>query len=126
MIIGHGIDLVELLRIERLISEESTEWIEGAFTANEQDQADPVPNQVQYYSGRYAAKEAVAKALGSGFSDDVTWLDVEIVRMSNGAPQVRLSGGALAVAKTLGVGRWLISISHTGNYAMASAIALAD
>jgi holo-[acyl-carrier protein] synthase len=126
MIIGHGIDIEEFRRVERLLAPVASEWVEGVFTAAEREQADPAPNHFQFYAGRYAAKEAVAKALGTGFADDVAWLDVEILRQPTGAPSVRLSHGALAVATSLGVTRWLLSISHSGGYAVASAIALAD
>jgi holo-[acyl-carrier protein] synthase len=125
VIIGHGIDIEEFRRVERLLAPAAGEWIEGAFTVAEREQADPAPNHVQYYAGRYAAKEAVAKALGSGFAANVAWLDVEILRQPTGAPRVRLSHGALALAESLGVTRWLLSISHSGGYAVASAIALA-
>jgi holo-[acyl-carrier protein] synthase len=126
MVIGHGIDIVEMRKIEYLLARSGGEWTEGAFTAAEREQADPPPNHLQYFAGRYAAKEAVAKALGTGFSDDVAWLDIEILRQPAGSPEVRLSGGALEAATDLGVSRWLVSISHSGDYAVASALALAD
>lgn len=126
MIIGHGIDIEEFRRVELLLAPAASEWVEAVFTSAEQEQADPAPNHIPYYAGRYAAKEAIAKALGSGFADDVAWLDVEILRQPTGAPGVRLSHGALAVAESIGVTRWLLSISHGGGYAVASAIAVAD
>jgi holo-[acyl-carrier protein] synthase len=123
MIVGHGIDVVELKSIEDRLDVEDGDWVEGAFSREEQEQADPPPNRVQYFAGRYAAKEAVAKALGTGFTEDVAWLDIEILRAHSGAPEVRLSEGAHVVARTLGISRWFISISHSGTYAIASAIA---
>lgn len=126
MIVGHGIDLVDFKRIERLLGKDTSEWLDGAFTADELHHADGPPNHISYYAGRYAAKEAVAKALGTGFSDDVAWQDIEILRGRLGEPKARLSGGAILVANTLGIRRWLISISHSGNIAVASAIALND
>jgi holo-[acyl-carrier protein] synthase len=125
MIVGHGIDLVEIRQIERRLSTAHGEWAEGAFTEAEQAQADPEPYRAQYFAGRYAAKEAVAKALGTGFSDDVTWHDVEILRSETGAPTVSLSGGALEVASAMGITDWLLSISHGDSFAIASAIAVA-
>ncbi len=125
MIVGHGIDLVELALVEARLASAGTDWIDGAFTAAEQEQADPPPNRVAYFAGRYAAKEAVAKALGTGFSDEVAWLDVEVLRLPSGAPVVRLTEGARTVADGLGVRRVLVSISHRGAYAVASAIAVA-
>src|ERR1700675_4492956 len=78
MIVGHGIDITDLQSVEQRLASSEGDWIDGAFTVAEQEQADPSPNHVAYYAGRYAAKEAVAKALGTGFSGDVTWLDIEI------------------------------------------------
>jgi holo-[acyl-carrier protein] synthase len=123
VIVGHGIDIVELSTIEQRL-EAGEHWMEGTFTEAEQKEADPAPNRIQYFAGRYAAKEAVVKALGTGFTDEVTWLDVEVVRFPSGAPNARLSGSALAVAESLGVTRWFVSIGHRGAYAIASAIAL--
>jgi len=125
-IIGHGIDIIELHRIETHLNSQFGDWTESIFTADEQAQADPPPNSITFFGGRYAAKEAVAKALGTGFSDDVAWRDVEIWRCESGAVQVRLASGALAVANDLGVTQWFLSISHTGAYAVASAIAVGD
>ena len=124
MIRGHGIDVVELARIQNHLNSPHDDWADAVFSADERAQADPPPHDIGFYAGRYAAKEAVAKALGTGFSDDVAWLDIEILRQPTGAPEVRLSGGALEVANTLGVTQWLISISHSGGYAVASAIAV--
>jgi holo-[acyl-carrier protein] synthase len=125
-ILGHGIDLYELSVAAKHLNAPHDDWVAGVFTATEVAQADPPPRHVEYFGGRYAAKEAVAKALGTGFSDEVAWLDIEIVRRAAGAPEVRLSAGALEAANALGVSRWLISISHSGGYAVASAIAVAD
>src|SRR5437660_1665673 len=101
MIVGHGIDLVELSTVERRL-EAGEHWLEATFTEAEQAEADPPPNRVQYFAGRYAVKEAVAKALGTGFTDDVTWLDIEVLRRPSGAPHAKLADGALAVADAMG------------------------
>jgi holo-[acyl-carrier protein] synthase len=125
-IIGHGVDLQETFRVERLLSNPNNDWLDGVFTEAEQAGADLQPNTATYYAGRYAAKEAVAKALGTGFSDEVTWLDVEIRRKPTGAPEVHLTGGAAEVAERLGITGWLLSFSHSGGFALASAIAVAE
>src|SRR5216117_1944632 len=101
-------------------------WLDGTFTEAEQAEADPPPNRVQYFAGRYAAKEAVAKALGTGFTDEVTWLDVEVLRLPSGAPYASLTEVALAVAESLRVTRWFVTIGHRGAYAIASAIAIGE
>jgi holo-[acyl-carrier protein] synthase len=124
MIICHGIDIVEISKIEHRLATAHGEWVEGAFTGAEQSQADPEPHRAQYFAGRYAAKEAVVKALGTGFSDEITWQDVEILRSETGAPTVILSDGASDAADSLGITRWLVSISHSDSFAIASAIAV--
>jgi holo-[acyl-carrier protein] synthase len=125
-LLGMGIDIVEFGRIKSHLARPDEDWLDGVFTEDEQRESDAAPNDVQYYAGRYAAKEAVAKAIGTGFGDNVAWLDIEVLRLSNGAPMVRLSGQAAAAATALRVERWLISISHSGEYAVASAIAIGN
>lgn len=122
-IVGHGIDIIRLCDIERRLDSPGADWLEGTFSKAEIDMAGPAPHRSEYFGGHYAAKEAVAKALGTGFSDDVAWLDIEILRLPTGAPIVRLSGGAKNVADAHGVDDWVVSIGHSGDYAIASAIA---
>jgi holo-[acyl-carrier protein] synthase len=125
-IIGHGIDIVEVCRVERFLRTREDHWAEGVFSAVEREQADEPPRDTQYYAGRFAAKEAVSKALGTGFSGDVTVHGINILRISTGEPEVKLSGEVLATAIALGITRWFISISHSGGLAMASVIAVGD
>jgi holo-[acyl-carrier protein] synthase len=125
-IIGHGIDLVEVARIKAELESPTKKWAEKVYSDDERAQADDPPKHIRYYAGRFAGKEAVAKALGTGFSGKVTWNDIEILRMPSGAPTVRLSGGALEVADGLGVKGWVISISHADGFATASAIAFGE
>jgi|SRR6516162_831023 holo-[acyl-carrier protein] synthase len=125
-IIGHGIDLQDIRRIEKLLANPHNDWLDGVFSEDEQAEADSPPNAVKYYAGRYAAKEAVAKALGTGFTDEITWLDVEIRRKSTGAPEVAVIGTAAELARSLGITGWLVSLSHSGDYAAASVIAVAE
>lgn len=125
MIVGHGIDIVDVSMIEQRL-EAGEHWIDGAFTEAEQAEADPPPNRVQYFAGRFAAKEAVAKAIGTGFTDEVTWLDIEVLRLPSGGPYATLTAGALAVAESLGVTRCLVTIAHRSAYAIASAIAVRE
>ena len=125
-IVGHGVDVQNMRRVGPRLADPDNDWIDATFTEAEQAGADASPNTEQYYAGRYAVKEAVAKALGTGFSDEVCWLDVEVRRKASGAPEVYLSGGAAEVAKSLGVTAWLVSFSHSGEYAVASVIATSD
>ena len=82
------------------------------------------PNKTVYLSGQIAAKEAIVKALGTGLIADMTWPEIEILRDQAGAPRVVLSGAVEATASALKVSQWFVSISHTDDYAIASAIAL--
>ena len=99
------------------------EFKRRAFTPSEID-ARRGPDLAVRLAGCFAAKEAVLKALGTGWSDGVAWTEVEIVHAPSGAPTVALSGCALEVAAERGVARWLLSLSHDGDYATATAIAL--
>ncbi len=125
-IIGHGIDIVEIRRIAGLIDRCTEDFLEATFSANERKEAESLETATAFFAGRFAAKEAVVKALGTGLFGDIAWTDVEILRQPTGAPNVCLFGGALAVAQSLGVTRWLVSISHDESHAVASAIALGD
>lgn len=125
-IIGHGVDLQDIRRVEKLLANSDNDWLDGAFTEPEQNGADAPPHTARYFAARFAAKEAVAKALGTGFSEDVTWLDIELRRKPSGAPEVQLSGGAAEVAQVLGITGWLVSFSHSSDYAVASVIATAE
>ncbi len=122
-IVGHGIDIVELQKIQRILQLYEEDFLDQCFTELEQRKAPLGVNRVRHIAGNFAAKEAVLKALGTGFGDGVGFTDVEISRSPSGAPTVRLSGGAANVAVALGVQRWLISISHSEAFAVASALA---
>jgi holo-[acyl-carrier protein] synthase len=124
MIVGHGIDLVEIARIQKLLDFGGDDFLFGAFTRAERDLSREESNVVQFLAGRLAAKEAVAKALGTGFSGSVSWQHVTILRRSGGMPTVALAKAALAEANRLGVDGWFLSISHSDTSAIASAIAL--
>jgi holo-[acyl-carrier protein] synthase len=125
-IIGHGIDVVEVARIKAELESPTKRWAEKVYSDNERAQADEPPKHFRYYAGRFAGKEAVAKALGTGFSGKVTWGGIEILRLASGGPSVRLTGGALEMANSLGIVGWLISISHSGGLVTASVIAFGD
>lgn len=125
-IIGHGIDTVKVAEIKAELESPTKMWAERFCSPDERAQADAPPIHYRYYAGRFAGKEAVAKALGTGFAGDITWRGIEILRRESGAPYVRLSGDVLAFATSLGVTSWLISISHCGEITMASAIAVGE
>jgi holo-[acyl-carrier protein] synthase len=125
-IIGHGIDIVAIHRIAGVIERCAEDFLEATFTLNERKEVESLETASAFFAGRFAAKEAIVKALGTGFFGNISWTDVEILRQPTGAPNVHLSGGALAVAQALGVTHWLLSISHNESNAVASAIALGD
>jgi holo-[acyl-carrier protein] synthase len=125
-IIGHGIDVVEVARIRDELNSPQRKWVEQFYSAAERAESDAPPIDVRYYAGRFAAKEAVAKAMGTGFAGSVTWRGIEILRHQSGAPYVHLSESVLAFAKGIGITGWLISISHCGAITVASAIATGE
>lgn len=123
-IIGHGIDLVDLESLRRLMDEPADHFVMRCFTESERASAGNGPNRLDRLAGRFAAKEAVMKALGTGFGGKIGFPDVEIRTLPSGAPEVVLHGGAAEAAAALGVGRLLVSTSHAGGLAIASVIAL--
>lgn len=121
MIVGIGVDLAEVAALqERMLSDDRVPA--RMFTAAEREYCSALANPYRHFAGTAAAKEAVMKALGTGWTDDVDWLHISIARAESGRPTVTLSGGALAVAATLNVKNCLISISHDGGYAVACAV----
>ena len=124
-VVGHGIDLVEIAKMRRWIEDPRDPLIPRCFVQAELDEVGDGVNRIESLAGRFAAKEAVLKAIGTGFGAGVAFTDVMIHRAPGAAPKVRLSGGAAQAAKALGVLDWQVSISHAGGIAMASALALA-
>ncbi len=123
-IIAHGIDLVDWPRIEDMINRHNERFISRVFTAAEQAYADSNKNRIEKYAGRFAAKEAILKLIGTGWRGKIAWTDIEIVNSSSGRPQVNLDGEVKKIAANLGITQISISITHTANFAIASAVAL--
>jgi len=123
-IIGHGIDIVEIKRIKEITERLGNRFETRCFTKTECIAAGYGVNRIQYLAGRFAAKEAVLKALGTGWSQGISWTDIEIERLSTGRPLVVLYGRCQEIAAELGVATWFLSISHTDSYVIASAIAV--
>ena len=123
-VIGHGIDVVPVAGIREQLESSTKRWAEQCYSRDERLQADAPPLHSRYYAGRFAGKEAVAKALGTGFAGDITWRNIEILRGDKGAPYVRLTDEALALAHELGITDWLITISHCEQITTASVIAV--
>ena len=120
----HGIDLVDFGRIEDLLNKHDARFLDRVFTAREQADAAKVKNRIEKLAGRFAAKEAVMKLIGTGWRDGVAWTDIETVNNPLGGPEVCLSGKVKEIADQQGIGPVTLSITHTANFAMASAVAL--
>lgn len=125
MIVGIGTDIVEVDRIARMLGDHGDHFLERVFTPAEIEHCNPRRESAPHYAGRWAAKEAVMKVLGTGFTKDVGWTDIEIQVKPSGQPFVILHGSARAYADSIGVGEILVSISHTKTVATATAIGLA-
>ena len=124
-IIAHGIDLVDFPRIEEMVARHDKRFLDRVFTAAEQAYAEANRNGVEKLAGRFAAKEAVLKLLGTGWRGKIAWTDIEVVNTATGQPEVRLSGEVKKIADKLGITQISVSITHTANFAIASAVALA-
>ncbi|MGA8164293.1 MAG: holo-ACP synthase [Waddliaceae bacterium] len=118
---GVGTDIIEIQRIERVIDKHGEKFLNRLFTEKEQSYCLRHQLASQHFAGRFAAKEAVAKALGTGISGGIRWLDIEIDNDANGKPQVTLSPSACGGNQHP---RFLLSISHSKHYATAVAIRL--
>ncbi|MHC4206450.1 MAG: holo-ACP synthase [Planctomycetota bacterium] len=125
-IVAHGIDLVDCPRIEQMIQRHGERFIKRVFTAAEQAYAQKNKNEVEKLAGRFAAKEAVLKLVGTGWRGRIAWTDIEIINNAAGQPEVTLGGEVRKIADKLGIKHIGVSITHTANFAIASAVALAQ
>jgi holo-[acyl-carrier protein] synthase len=126
MIVGSGIDLVEIDRIQRTLDRYGSRFLDRVYTSAEQAYCLRKRKAGESLAARFAAKEAGAKALGTGISQGVSWLEIEVVRELSGRPTLMFHGRAEARARRLGVRRAALSISHTANLAMASVVLEAE
>ena len=123
-IIAHGIDRVDCPRIEQMVQRHGDRFVKRVFTAAEQAYAAASKNEIEKLAGRFAAKEAILKLMGTGWRGKITWTDIEVINNAVGQPQVSLSGEVKKIADGLGIKRISVSITHTANFAIASAVAL--
>ena len=123
-IIAHGIDLVDFPRIEEMVKEHDKRFLDRVFTTAEQAYADSNKNRIEKLAGRFAAKEAVLKLLGTGWRGKIAWTDIEIINNPAGQPLVTVSGEVKRLVDKLGIKQISVSITHTANFAIASAVAL--
>lgn len=125
-IVGHGIDLVENARIAALLEAHAERFTERCFTVTERAYADQALRlRVERYAVRFAAKEAVLKALGTGWTDGIAWTDMEVLRLPSGEPRLLLTGRVAEIAGERRITQWWLSLTHTHGWSMASAIACA-
>lgn len=122
--IAHGIDLVPIARIERMLADHPDRFLARCFTPHEQESCIRRARAAEHLAARFAAKEAILKALGTGWSSGIAWTDAEVITRPSGAPSVALHNTALRIADARGIRAWLISLSHAGGMAMASVVAL--
>lgn len=122
MIIGLGTDIVEVDRIARMIVDHGDHFLTRVFTPGEIAHCHNRKDSAPHYAGRWAAKEAVMKVLGTGFTNEVGWTDIEVVTEPSGRPVIALHGTTRNVAERLGIDHVLVSISHTKSHATATAI----
>jgi holo-[acyl-carrier protein] synthase len=122
MIVGLGTDLAEIARIERSIERHGQRFLERIYTPGEIAYCQRKKSSGESFAARFAAKEAGAKALGTGISHGVSWQEFEVRRAPSGKPSLHLSGRAAELAAALGVNRTTISLTHTTALAMAVVI----
>jgi holo-[acyl-carrier protein] synthase len=122
MIVGSGIDLAEIGRIQQSIDRYGSRFLDRIYTAGEQAYCLRKRKSAESFAARFAAKEAGAKALGTGISHGVSWLEIEVVREPSGRPTIKFHGRAAQIAARLGVAHAALSITHTNELAMASVV----
>jgi holo-[acyl-carrier protein] synthase len=125
-ILAHGIDLVEFGRLEQMLDRHGQQMLDRIFTVREQADAEHLRNRLERLAGRFAAKEAVMKLVGTGWRDGIAWTDVEVFNDALGRPVVNICGRVKELADARGVQQITLSITHTDRFAIASAVALAD
>ncbi len=123
-IVGLGTDIVECLRIAQMIERHGELFIGRVYTTHEMEYCSTRKAATQHYAGRWAAKEAVLKAIGTGWIKGVGWRDIEVRNHPNGRPTIVLGGGVREICERHGIADVLISISHCRCHATATAIAV--
>ena len=122
LIVGLGLDISEIDRIQAALTRHGTAILERLYTPQEVTYCESHKNKFERYAGRFAAKEAGMKALGTGWRRGVRWRDIEVVRQPSGKPTLRLAGIALQIAESMGVKNISLTITHSGNLALAQVI----
>lgn len=123
-VIGIGIDVVEVDRVKSSLEEFSERFLTRVFTKLEREYCQKQKMPELHLAARFAAKEAIAKAFGTGIGKEIGWLDMEILRKESGEPEAQLRGDAKGYAKRRGVEQILVSLTHAKQYAAANAVIL--
>lgn len=124
-IVGIGTDIVECVRIGQMIEKHAEQFLERVFTPRELRYCQGRKHATEHFAGRWAAKEAILKCLGTGWKKGISWTDIEVRNNFDGAPQVFLGGAAKERAQLLLISDIWITISHCRAYATAYALAVA-
>jgi holo-[acyl-carrier protein] synthase len=125
-VLAHGVDMVDCLRLREAIDRHGEKFLERVFTPAERAYSLGKKRETEHLAGRFAAKEAVLKVLGTGWRGGIRWTDVEIVNEPSGQPRVTLHDECSRVARQRGMSEVLISISHIQTHAIASAIGVGE
>lgn len=122
MIVGLGLDIEEIARVEQVLTRRGEAMLRRLYTAREVAYCESHKKKFERYAARFAAKEAAMKALGTGWRRGVRWRDIEVVNAPSGKPTLRLDGVARQIADSLRVKNISLTITHSGNLAVAEVI----
>lgn len=123
LVLGHGIDIVAVSRIARLVDEHGQRFLQRTYTDQELAECLDDRRAMTRLASRFAAKEAAMKALGTGLSRGITWHDFAVERRASGQPHLVVTGRAAALAAEADMSTWMVSLSDTAEYAVASVLA---
>ncbi|WP_348267000.1 holo-ACP synthase [Edaphobacter paludis] len=123
MVVGVGTDLIEIERLQQSLDRFGTRFMQKVFTAGEIAYCQRKKHAAESFAGRFAAKEAAAKALGTGISRGISWQEIEVIREPGERPTLHLSGRAAERAKSMGIKHLHLSLTHSREIAMAVVIA---
>lgn len=121
-VLGVGIDLVDVRRIATAIEKQGAAFLRRIYTDREREYCEGKANAAEHFAARFAAKEAVSKAFGTGIGERIAFIDIEILNQKSGAPCIVLLGKAESLAEARGVTEVLVSLSHTEQMAVASVV----
>jgi holo-[acyl-carrier protein] synthase len=125
-VLSHGVDMVDCARLREAIDRHGQKFLERVFTPAELAYCLGKKRETEHLAGRFAAKEAVLKVLGTGWRSGIKWTDVEVLNEPSGQPRVRLHDECKRLAAEQGLSEVLVSISHIQTHAIASAIGVGE